>query len=318
MASPSSSVHALGSRDWALPNVSFHRQHLDALLAAHVGAYRTALPFPHTVIESLMPLEVVRAVASEIPEQILQSGCVPGAAVCYRKKNVHFRKSEIHHNSMGMHTRALFAALRSRVFVKFLERLSGIRPLIPDPGYQGSGVHLTGSGGILKVHHDFNFMLCRRLDEADGGGSRYGDCKRGANMNSDGRSHRLHRRVNVFFYLNDDWPDHYNGHLELWARNMSTCHKRILPSFGRFVAFSSTDFSLHGHPAPMDALPQNRLRRSIAFYYYSTLDRPKQECEDGDCFSFHDAVWKDPIGCPSCSECSAGVAPPVLQAPDPD
>ena len=48
----------------------------------------------------------------------------------------------------------LFAALRSEPFVRFLELLSGIGGLVPDPGYEGSGVHLTGEGGLLAVHHD--------------------------------------------------------------------------------------------------------------------------------------------------------------------
>ena len=84
---------------------------------------------------------------------------------------------------------------------------------------------------------------------------------------------------------------------------MSTCVRRIAPTFGRFVVFSSTDFSFHGHPAPMP-LPPNRMRRSLAFYYYTEGDRPVAECEAGDCASFHDARWQDPIGCASCRGCA--------------
>lgn len=291
-------------------NVSFDASHLQALLAKHGTGYRSAQPFPHVIMdEGLLHQSIFAAIASEIPERILGSGCVPGAAACYRKRGVHWRKSELHHESMGPHTRALFAALRSDRFVHFLERLSGIRPLIPDPGYQGSGVHLTGSGGILKVHNDFNFMLCRRVEGS--GRTRtaiyaYADCMRGSNTDPAGqRVHRLHRRVNVFFYLNPNWPEHFGGHLELWSSNMSACHRRIAPSFGRFVAFSSTDFSFHGHPEPMVSLPEDRLRRSIAFYYYSAVDRPASECSDGDCHSFHDASWQDPKECERCAACLA-------------
>ena len=120
-------------------------------------------------------------------------------------------------------------------------------------------------------------------------------------------SHRVlfesRRAQNVFLYLNHEWPDHYGGHLELWSRNMSSCRRRIAPALGRFVAISSTDFSFHGHPEPMSSLPPGRMRRSIAFYYYTASERPAGECEGGDCATFHDARWQDPVGCSSCNAC---------------
>ena len=49
--------------------------------------------------------------------------------------------------------------------------------------YKGSGVHITTRGGHLKVHADFNRL---KFNESD---------------------HRpMQRRVNVFLYLNKDWP----------------------------------------------------------------------------------------------------------------
>ena len=274
------------------------RRHAERLRASYSGA----APFPHAVIDDLFPAGVIQAIASEVPEQMLPSGCVPGAAACYRKASVHFRKSELHHESMGPSTRRLFATLRSAPFVRFLETLSGVEGLIPDPGYEGSGVHLTGDGGVLAVHHDFNYMLC---DVASGVHS---GCRR-PNPHAAATAQRvqLHRRVNVFVYLNHDWPDAYGGHLELWARNMSRCEARIRPALGRFAVFSSTDFSFHGHPTPL-RLPPGRMRRSIAFYYYTT-GRPADECEDGDCGTFRNAVWQRlGAGCASCLACAAATA----------
>ena len=232
---------------FAVPGLRRHAERLRA-------SYSRAAPFPHAVIDDLFPAGVIQAIASEVPEQMLPSGCVPGAAACYRKASVHFRKSELHHESMGPSTRRLFVTLRSAPFVRFLETLSGVEGLIPDPGYEGSGVHLTGDGGVLAVHHDFNYMLC---DVASGV---YSGCGR-PNPHAAATAQRvqLHRRVNVFVYLNHDWPDAYGGHLELWARNMSRCEARIRPALGRFAVFSSTDFSFHGHPTPL-RLPPGRMR----------------------------------------------------------
>lgn len=61
----------------------------------------------------------------------------------------------------------------------------------------------------------------------------------------------------------------------LWNRNLTACVQRIKPKFGRFVAFSTTDFSYHGHPSPM-RIPGDRMRRSIAMYYYTRGAAPHQ------------------------------------------
>ena len=111
---------------------------------------------------------------------------------------------------------------------------SGIESLIADPIYLGSGIHVTTPGGILNVHADFNFH----------------------------KKHKMHRRVDVFIYLNPDRDDSYEGHLELWNRNMTPCRQRIAPISGRFVAFTTTDFSYHGHPFPLKS-PPGRARRYI-------------------------------------------------------
>lgn len=42
--------------------------------------------------------------------------------------------------------------MRSDEFVEFLERVTGIRGLIPDPTNLGGGVHRITSGGYLKVY----------------------------------------------------------------------------------------------------------------------------------------------------------------------
>ena len=101
----------------------------------------------------------------------------------------------------------------------------------------------------------------------------------------------LHRRVNTFVYFNPGWQERWGGHLELWDRNMSSCAQRVLPAWNRYVVFSSTDFSYHGHPVPMQGLPKGRMRRALVLYYY-TKDRPLAECRHAaTCNTQHDTLW---------------------------
>jgi Rps23 Pro-64 3,4-dihydroxylase Tpa1-like proline 4-hydroxylase len=142
----------------------------------------------------------------------------------------------------------------SKEMIKFLEDLTGIQGLLIDPTLLGGGIHKTLRGGHLEVHADFN--LHPRLN--------------------------LHRRLNVLLYLNSTWRDEWNGHLELWKRDMSSCVHKIAPIANRMVVFTITDDAFHGHPAPL--LAEQRL--SLALYYY-TSDRPENEKAP-----FHWAAWQ--------------------------
>ena len=56
--------------------------------------------------------------------------------------------------------------------------------------------------------------------------------------------------------------------------------KKILPSFNTMVIFSTTDFSNHGHPDPLNC-PSEISRRSLALYYFSS-GRPQNEIINKD------------------------------------
>lgn len=261
-------------------------------------AYAHRKPFPHVVIDleaGLFPRELLHNVLAELPESTTKDGCANSTSLfeasrtttgvviptsggsvgkstsgkfkCFAKPGQQVRKSQITSEKlMGVATRALFGILRSPRFVNWLEAMSGLHNLIADPSFYGSGVHLVGKGGYLEVHSDFNFLL-------------------GSNRT------RKHRRLNAFVYLNPHWRDEFGGHLELWDRNMTGCVKRLLPKFGRFVAFSSTDYSYHGHPTPLTP-PEGRMRRSVAMYYYTKGSRPVDECYRGDCTRYHTTTWQ--------------------------
>lgn len=152
---------------------------------------------------------------------------------------------------MGEMTRSLLYQLNSSTFITFLERLTNVDGLIPDPHFVGGGLHQIERGGFLKMHVDFNKHERLRLD----------------------------RRLNLLIYLNKDWQEEYGGHLELWDKDVTQCSKKILPVFNRCVVFTTTDFSYHGHPEPLTC-PEDRSRKSLALYYYSN-GRPASEIRRG-------------------------------------
>jgi len=140
--------------------------------------------------------------------------------------------------------------------IKFIEDITGISELQPDPYLLGGGIHKTTTNGHLSVHCDFNIHP----------------------------QTQKHRRINALLYLNSDWKPEYNGCLELWNNDMRSCAKKIEPINNRLVIFRITDNALHGSPEKWLA-PENYPRLSLAFYYY-TDDRPENEKTN-----FHWALW---------------------------
>jgi hypothetical protein len=58
---------------------------------------------------------------------------------------------------IGDYTRFLLYQFNSAPFVSFLEQLTGINGLLPDPHFWGGGLHQIEPSGFLKIHTDFNF-----------------------------------------------------------------------------------------------------------------------------------------------------------------
>ena len=216
-------------------------------------SYLAAEPFPHTVIDGLFNDTDLDAVLSEFP--------APEEMRWMRFDNPHEKKLGFFHESsvLGDRVRRLLDALNGFETLLFLEQLTGIDGLIPDPYFGGGGLHQIEPGGFLKVHVDFNVHPKLKLD----------------------------RRLNMLVYLNRDWREEYGGHLELWDPTLTTCRKKILPVFNRTVIFSTTDSSYHGHPTPLTS-PPGVTRKSVSLYYY-TAGRPAEEISRA-----HDTVFVTP------------------------
>jgi hypothetical protein len=224
---------------------------MQTLAAGKAPAYQSAAPFPHIVLDDFFDPAILDRVLEEFPGERE----IDWMRFDARHEVKLASKSE---QQIGLFTRYLIYALNSSAFLNFLEQLTGIQGLIPDPHLWGGGLHQILPGGKLALHADFNKY--QRLD--------------------------LDRRLNVLVYLNRDWQEDWGGHLELWPADMKACGQRLLPVFNRFVCFSTTDFSFHGHPDPLRC-PPGRTRRSLALYYYSN-GRPAEEVS-GD----HTTVFRD-------------------------
>ncbi len=221
----------------------------ERMITAH-EAYIGADPFPHIAIDEFINDDAI--------DLLLEAFPAPSADIQWRQLlATHGDGERVQFNKQGMPhlfkvapiIRQMIWELNSSTFIRMLEKLTGIDNLIPDPSLRGGGLHQVLPGGLLGVHADFTH-------HAD---------------------YDLERRVNLLLYLNHNWRDEYEGHLELWNNDASRCVKRLRPSAGRCVIFNTDADSYHGHPRALDC-PEGMTRKSIAIYYY-TLGRDDKGVE---------------------------------------
>ena len=204
------------------------------------STYMNAKPFPHIVFDNFFDPALVDQILAEFP--------APDAIRWQKFDNgQEIKLASSAEQSFGPVTRLFMYHLNSMTFLEFLSRVTGIKNLIPDPGFEGGGLHQIVRGGKLGVHADFNKHRDLNLD----------------------------RRLNLLLYLNKDWRDEYGGHLQLWDRDMTRCEAKVLPLFNRMMIFGTTDFTYHGHPDPLQC-PEGMTRKSLALYYFSN-GRPAEE-----------------------------------------
>jgi hypothetical protein len=215
------------------------RESLLDFARARRESYLGNVPFPHLVIDGLFPAGLLADVCRETKE--LRHSVAKSFYGSVRK----FATNDP--QRMGPTTRRLLYDLNSGPFCDFLEALTGIEGILPDPRFEGGGIHEILPGGFLKMHTDFNWNKALKLD----------------------------RRINVLIYLNEGWREEWGGCLELWDSKMKTQCAKVSPEFNRTVIFSTTDFSFHGHPDPLRC-PEGMSRRSLALYYYSN-GRPRED-----------------------------------------
>jgi hypothetical protein len=238
----------------------FDPDHLATLATTNADAYRHAEPFPHIVLDDFLPDAVFAELVASFPG--------PDELAWVHFDGEHERKlASDTPADLPPFAQHVLAQFNAAAIVDFLEALTGIEGLIPDPHLWGGGLHQIVPGGHLDVHTDFNWHPRLLLD----------------------------RRINLLLYLNEDWRPEWGGDFELWDESLDACRERVAPLANRCVIFSTSDHSFHGHPTPL-ACPPDRSRRSLALYYYSN-GRPASEVGPSSSTVFRPRdgeVWRRP------------------------
>lgn len=244
-----SPVYALGVEDFLIPNADAR-----AIGQSYAERYQSGKPYHHICIDNFLPSDILENVVKDIQT-------LPEAESSFQRAQENLKSSFIPER-LPTYTKNLFYAFNSRPFLLFLEEMTGINGLIPDPYFVGAGIHNTLNGGHLDIHADFNLH----------------------------KQMRIERRLNVLIYLNKHWQEDWGGSFEIWDKSMSQKMASFVPTFNRMVCFSTGSDTFHGNPEPVNH-PNGEPRQSIALYYYtatwndtrkehSTLFKPRPGSKD--------------------------------------
>ncbi len=214
--------------------------------------YANAKPFPFVEIEKFLDPLFAKQVADAYPsfERAMQQGRTFNAV--NEQKKVQITDA----NEFPRAVAQLNDALAAPAFLSELSYVTGIPDLLADPELVGGGMHITGPGGRLDVHVDFNYIPERKL----------------------------HRRLNLLVYLNPTWEVQWGGEIQLWDKDVSQCQKAFVPALNRCVIFETSDISFHGVTPISKEAPFPRI--SFACYYYT---RQPPLNWDG---TVHDTIFK--------------------------
>ncbi len=201
--------------------------------------YIANTPFPHLAIDGFLPLGIADRLAQVYPSPDNPTWTTHANP----RVNRQFLGDETKYHPWF---RQFAQAVNSRRFLLFLETLSGIKGLLPDPYFVGGGAMTAGPGHKLDMHVDFNWHY---------------------NL-------RAYRRLNALFYLTPGWQVAWGGALRL---GVDTVLNEYLPYFNRLVVFSTTEDSWHGQPVPLTC-PEG-IRRNVFSAFYYTAASPEQEAD---------------------------------------
>lgn len=137
--------------------------------------------------------------------------------------------------------------LNSGPFLKYLEELTGIPSLLPDPHLIGSGYSRSFKGDTLKVHTDFNWN----------------------------EELKLHRALSLIIYITPNWEKEWGGGLEFYNKDRVLTYKADC-LFNTALLWKYDKFGYHGYEDPISC-PNNLSRNTLRLFYYVSDSQHKKD-----------------------------------------
>jgi len=221
--------------------------------------FTTADPFPHLVIDNFFTADFLSQIESDFPEkdESYDRFCIQDDG----KLGTNYANGDLNYFPPAF--KQLDTLVQNQAFLDFVSKITGISTLEYDPQYFGGGIRESRSGTFLPPHVDFNHHPASLT----------------------------HRRMNLLFYLNQEWQESWGGNLQVHKDpNVFNANNSLVKSYmpinNRCLLFETSETSWHGFDRLN--LPEGKSRRAFTIYYY-TKHRPN-ETE----IKFHNTEYVEP------------------------
>lgn len=188
-------------------------------------------PYPMIVLDDFLPVDFASSMNTEcnnIPNQYWTD---------FTRKGSYMR--ECNKLDVAPYAFEFVNHLHSALGMNWLQQVTGIKDLIPDPYLVGAGYSKTTKGNCLKVHTDFNW-----------------------NDNI-----KLHRMLSLIIYLTPNWQPEYGGSLNFYDFNNEKLINSVDTLFNRVVIWRYHKRGFHGYPEPLTC-PDNITRNTFRLFFY--------------------------------------------------
>lgn len=204
--------------------------------------YLNAKPFEHIIINDFLDEAYINSIYDEFPQNYDSDEWHK----YYNPIEIKYANDKI--DNFKENIKDLFYILCTDEIIKLFSEISDIKNLEYDSYLHGAGLHAHPRNGRLNMHLDY---------------------EKHPYMDKE-------RRLNIILYLSKDWKEEWNGHTELWDKNMTECVKKSPVIFNTAIIFKTNDISFHGVPEKIKC-PINMYRKSFAFYYVSDIVTEKNQ-----------------------------------------
>ena len=199
--------------------------------------YSHGSPVPWITFDDFLPMEALLKIQDEMDS-------IPNHMWSVFTRNGSYMR-ECNNLKYAPFIRDVVMNFHSGEFLKWLESITGLKKLIPDPHLIGSGLMRCGRGHSLKLHTDFNWN----------------------------EELHLNRALSLILYTSRKWKDSWNGGLEFWSFDRKTCLHKIEPVPNRLLIWTYDENFVHGHPHPITC-PINATRDGLRLFYFTSNAAP--------------------------------------------
>ncbi len=222
------------------------RKQKPAMLDGMRAQFEAAQPFPHLIVDDFFTPEFFARLQQDFPGPGLgyDRFCIEDGG----QVGTNYANGEV--ASFPPAFKELDALMQDAGFQRLVTAMTGVEQPEYDATYFGGGIRESRSGTFLPPHLDFNHHPLTKH----------------------------HRRLNLLFYLNEDWKEEWGGNLQVhrdptvFRSNDSLVHS-YLPARNRCLVFETSETSWHGFDRLR--LPPGMTRRAFTVYYY-TRHRPDE------------------------------------------